>query len=140
MSTRIVVDTGVFISALIGSRGPSRELVRRCLLGDYQALMGNALFCEYESVMKREEILNRCPLDASEIEELLAALVSVTEWVPIYYAWRPNLKDEGDNHVIELAIAGNAQVIVTNNIKDFQGAELLFPKLLILKPEQMIRN
>jgi hypothetical protein len=35
---------------------------------------------------------------------------------------------------IELAIAGNAQV-VTNNIRDFQGAELLFPKLLILKPE-----
>jgi predicted nucleic acid-binding protein len=91
-------------------------------------------------VIKRAEILDRCPLDASEIEELLAALVSVTEWVPIYYSWRPNLKDEGDNHVIELAIAGNAQVVVTNNIRDFQGAELLFPKLSILKPEQMIRN
>jgi putative PIN family toxin of toxin-antitoxin system len=140
MSTRIVVDTSVFISALIGSKGPSRELIRRCLRGDYQPLMGNALFCEYESVIKRAEILDRCPLDVSEIEELLAALVSVTEWVPIYYSWRPNLKDEGDNHVIELAIAGNAQVVVTNNIKDFQGAQLLFPKLSILKPEQMIRN
>jgi putative PIN family toxin of toxin-antitoxin system len=138
MSVRIVVDTSVFISALIGSKGPSRELIRRCLLRDYQPLMGNALFCEYEAVRKREDILSRCLLSPLEIDDLLAAMVSVTEWVPIYYSWRPNLKDEGDNHVIELAIAGNAQIVATNNIKDFRGAELLFPKLSILKPEQVI--
>jgi len=134
MGVKIVVDTNVFISALIRSKGVDRELIRRCLLGEYQPLMGTALFCEYEDVMNRDEILSLCKLDRSEIADLLAAFVSVTEWVPIYYSWRPNLRDEGDNHVIELAIAGNAQIVATNNIKDFHNAELLFPNLSILKP------
>ena len=138
MGVKIVVDTNVFISALISSQGVNRELIRRCLLGEYQPLMGTALFCEYKDVMNRDEILNLCKLDRSEVTELLAAFVSVTEWVPIYYSWRPNLRDEGDNHVIELAVAGNAQIVATNNIKDFQNAELLFPNLSILKPSQII--
>jgi predicted nucleic acid-binding protein len=54
--------------------------------------------------------------------------------------WRPNLKDEADNHLIELAVAGNAQIIVTKNVKDFQNAELVFPNLSILRPEEIIRS
>ena len=138
MGVKIVVDTNVFISALISSQGANRELIRRCLLGEYQPLMGTALFCEYEDVMNRDEILSLCKLDRSEVTELLAAFVSVTEWIPIYYSWRQNLQDEGDNHVIELAIAGNAQIVATNNIKDSQNAELLFPNLSILKPSQIL--
>jgi putative PIN family toxin of toxin-antitoxin system len=140
MSTKIVVDTNVFIGAIISSQGLNRELVRRCLLGEYQPLMGNALFAEYESVMERKEIIDRCPLDRTEILDLLAAFLSVTEWINIYYSWRPNLKDEGDNHVIELAVAGNAKIIATNNIKNFQRSELVFPDLLILTPAQIIRD
>jgi putative PIN family toxin of toxin-antitoxin system len=102
--------------------------------------MGNVLFCEYESVISRAAILSKCPLTSSEITALLDAFLSVSEWVNIYYSWRPNLRDEGDNHLIELAIAGNAKILVTNNIKDFQGTDLLFPNLTILKPEQLIRS
>ncbi|BAC89065.1 putative toxin-antitoxin system toxin component, PIN family [Gloeobacter violaceus] len=138
--TRIVVDTSVFISALIGPAGPSRELVRRCLQGQYQPLMGNALFCEYESIVGRPHILAQCPLSQNEILTLMHALMSVSKWISIYYLWRPNLKDEADNHLIELAVAGNAQVIATNNVRDFQNAELLFPDLSILKPEEIIRR
>jgi putative PIN family toxin of toxin-antitoxin system len=140
MTTKIVVDTSVFVSALIGSLGPSREVIRRCLRGKYQPLMGNALFCEYESVINREEILAKCPLTKEEIMVLFQAFLSVSQWVNIYFLWRPNLADEADNHLIELALAGNASFIVTNNIKDFQKTDLLFPSLSILKPEQIIRS
>lgn len=129
-----MVDTSVFISALIGSKDPSRELIRRCLQGEYQPLMGNALFCEYESVIYREEVINKCPLTREEILVLLSSFMSVSQWIYIYYLWRPNLIDEADNHLIELAIAGNAQIIATNNVKDFNNSELLFPNLSILKP------
>lgn len=78
--SNIVVDTSVFISALIGAKGPSRELIRRCLLGEYQPLMGTALFSEYEAVMGRKEILARCSLEQAEIDSLLAAFMSVAEW------------------------------------------------------------
>ncbi|QHG18364.1 putative toxin-antitoxin system toxin component, PIN family [Nostoc sp. ATCC 53789] len=140
MAIKIVVDTSVFISVLISSKGSSRELIRRCLKGEYQPLMGNALFSEYESVIGREETIAKCPLTSAEISALLASFMSVSQWIYIYYLWRPNLKDEADNHLIELAVAGNAQIIATHNIKDFQNAELLFPNLSILKPEQIIRS
>ncbi|MEO1400183.1 MAG: putative toxin-antitoxin system toxin component, PIN family [Cyanobacteria bacterium J06635_1] len=140
MPAKIVVDTSVFISALIGPTGPSRELIRRCLRDDYQPLMGNTLFCEYESVTDRASILAQCPLTRSEILTLLQAFTSVSKWISIYYTWRPNLRDEADNHLIELAVAGNAQIIVTNNVRDFQNAELLFPELKILKPEALLRR
>ena len=140
MEIKIVVDTSVFVSALIGSQGPSRELIRRCLQGNYQPLMGNVLFSEYESVIHREEVIAKCPLSIEETLVLLASFMSVSQWIHIYYLWRPNLKDEADNHLVELAVAGNAQIIATNNVKDFQNAELLFPNLSILKPEQIIRS
>ncbi|NJN75209.1 MAG: putative toxin-antitoxin system toxin component, PIN family [Synechococcaceae cyanobacterium RL_1_2] len=140
MSVRLVVDTNVFVSALIGVSGDSREVIRRCLQGRYQPLMGNALFSEYESLLNRGEIIQKSPLTISEIESLFAALIRVCQWVSVYYLWRPNLKDEGDNHLIELAISGNAQMIVTNNTKDFQNAELLFPSLSILKPVELIQR
>ncbi|MDZ7968831.1 MAG: putative toxin-antitoxin system toxin component, PIN family [Nostoc sp. DedSLP03] len=140
MAIKIVVDTSVFISALISSKGSSRELIRRCLKGEYLPLMGNTLFSEYESVVQRSEILTKCLLTTEEISTLLASLMSVSQWVYIYYLWRPNLKNEADNHLIELAVAGNAQIIATHNVRDFQNAELLFPNLSILKPEDIIRS
>ena len=109
-------------------------------MGDYQPLMGNALFCEYESVLTRAVIIDRCPLSTTEISRLLSAFISVSRWVSIYYTWRPNLKDESDSHIIELAIAGNAQIIATHNVKDFKNAELLFPDLTISKPEELMRG
>ena len=140
VAIKIIIDTNVFVEALISSKGANRELIRRCLLGEYQPLMGNTLFSEYESLISRKDILSQCQLDEDEVSTLLNAFLSVNEWVNIYYTWRPNLRDEGDNHLIELAVAGNASIIATNNIRDFQGAELLFPNVLILKPEQIIRS
>lgn len=138
MVIKIVIDTSVFISALISSQGASRELLRQCLLLRYQPLMGNALFCEYEQVINRDEILRSCPLSLKEIQTLMASFISICEWTQIYYLWRPNLKDEADNHLIELAIAGNAKIIATNNIKDFKQTQLIFPYLLIKKPSEII--
>ncbi|QUS62592.1 putative toxin-antitoxin system toxin component, PIN family [Synechocystis sp. PCC 7338] len=140
MNNRIVIDTSVFVSALIGADGPSRKLIRYCLLGQYQPLIGNTLFAEYEAVMGRKEIIDQCVLSQTEVVSLLEALMSVCEWINIYYLWRPNLRDEGDNHLIELAISGNAHYIATNNVKDFQGTELIFPHLSILKPEHLLRG
>jgi len=57
--------------------------------------------------------------------------------VPIYSLWRPNLRDEDDNFLIELALAGNSQKIVSNNLKDLGAAELNFEDLHILTPLQI---
>ncbi len=140
MTKIVVVDTSVMVSALIGVRGPSREVLRRCLKGEYNPLISNALFQEVEDVSQREKILQKCPLSNTEIKNLLNAFYSVCKWIPIYYLWRPNIADEADNFLIELGLAGNATHIITNNISDLRNSELNFPELTILKPEQILRG
>ncbi len=139
MSTRIVVDTNVFIGALLGkSETANREVLRQCLQRKYRPLMGNALFAEYSEVMNREDIKEKCPLSSQKKADLLADFLAVCQWVKVFYIWRPNLEDESDNHLIELAVAGNSQMIVTRNIKDLNRAQLLFPQIKILQPEKII--
>ena len=140
MSRTIVIDTSVIISALIGKRGPARKILRQCLLGDYKPLISNALFLECEDVSKRKRVLDVCPLEEKEINDLLSAFYSVCTWIPIYYLWRPNISDEGDNFLIELALAGNASHIVTNNIRDLKNTELKFPELKVVTPTSLLRE
>ncbi|MCH2158541.1 MAG: putative toxin-antitoxin system toxin component, PIN family [Oleiphilaceae bacterium] len=138
--TKIVVDTSVIISALIGEAGPSRQILRNCLTGSFSPMISTALFLEYEDVHQCPQIAELCPLKPEEIKELLSAFYSVCHWVPIHYLWRPNLRDDNDIFLIELAIASNAQFIVINNIKDLTGAELTFKGFDVVKPEQLLRG
>ena len=140
MADTVVIDTSVLISALIGALGPNREIIRRCLQGKYEPLISNALFQEYEDVSKRDQVLDACPLTPKEILELLHSFYSVCRWVPIYYLWRPNIIDESDNFLIELALAGNATHIITNNIRDLSSAELKFPDLKVLTPGTILQG
>jgi uncharacterized protein len=136
----IVLDTSVFVSALLGPTGASRAVLRACLSGRVRPLMGAALFAEYESLLSRTELFERCHLDLAEREAVLNALLSVCRWTRIYYGWRPNLRDEGDNHLIELAVAGGAEAIVTNNVRDLRSGELHFPGLRILQPADLLKE
>ena len=136
----IVLDTSAFVSALLGPKGASREIVRGCLMRRYLPLMGTTLFTEYESVVTRDTLFRRCVLTKREREMLLDAFLSTCQWVNIYYAWRPNLTDESDNHLVELAVAGGAEAIVTHNVKDFKRSELRFPGLEIMTPANWLKE
>jgi putative PIN family toxin of toxin-antitoxin system len=136
----VVVDTSVFVSAVMSANGASREVIRQCLTGKLTPLIGNALFTEYEDVCSREELFQSRLISRSDREALLDAFFASCQWVPIYYLWRPNLPDEADNHVVELAIAGNAEVIVTANKRDFLRTELKFPGLRIRGPAEFLNQ
>ena len=100
--------------------------------------MGQALFAEYESVLSRPDIFVRSPISAEDRNTLWAAFASCCHCVRVYYLWRPNLPNEADNHVIELAVAGGAEAVVTYNKRDFERAELHFPRLRVVTPSQLI--
>lgn len=140
MPPRVVIDTNVFTAALLSASGANRRVLRACLLGQARPLMGAALFSEYEDLLGREALMSKSPLTAPERQELFEAFLSVCEWVRIYFLWRPNLPDEADNHIVELAIAGGAEAIVTNNTCDLRGGELSFPQLQVLTPAQFLKT
>lgn len=102
--------------------------------------MGAALFAEYEDVMGRNALFEGCRLDITEREALLNIFLSTCTWTRVYYTWRPNLRDEADNHLVELAIAGAARFIVTRNLRDVSRMELRFPELRVLSPEDFLKE
>jgi putative PIN family toxin of toxin-antitoxin system len=135
---RVVIDTNVFVAALVNPRGRNRDAIRACLRRVAVPVFGTALFHEYEDLLGRQDLMKKSPLTGPERRVLFEALLSVAEWVKVYYLWRPNLSDAGDNHLIELAVAGGADGIVTNNTGDLQGGELLFPSVSIFTPAQFL--
>lgn len=92
-------------------------------------MIGVALFAEMEDVLSRRDLFKESRLDLNERTELFQAFLSRTELVKIYYSWRPNLRDEADNHVVDLAVASGAEYIITQNMRDFAKMELKFPQL-----------
>ncbi len=129
---RLVLDTNIIVGAMLREGGAARAVLRLCLQGEVQPIIGVALFAEIEDVLSRENLFRKSQLTYPERLELFAAFLSVTRWVPIYYTWRPNLRDEADNHVVDLAVAGNAEYIVTQNERDFAKMELQFPQLKLV--------
>jgi hypothetical protein len=89
---------------MCGSASANRSVLRECLERKEEPILGEALFMEYEDVLARPATVARSPLSASERGRLFDAFLSVCEWVGVYFGWRPNLSDEGDNHLIELAV------------------------------------
>lgn len=140
MVASVVVDTSVFIAALLGPGGVNRRFIRVCLTGQLIPLMGTTLFLEYEDLLHRPDVLERCQLTGPEREALLDAFLSVCQWITVYYTWRPNLRDEADNHLVELGVAGNAKFLVTRNLRDLRSGELQFRDLRIVLPETLLEE
>ena len=137
--TTFVIDTNVVVAACWSEHGAGREVVKHCLRGHYRPIIGAALFAEYEDVFGRDAVFARSPLSRSERMEVFRGFLAVCRWTEVYYAWRPNLPDEADNHLMELAVAGRAQAIITRNVRDLARGELRFPAIQILQPEQCIK-
>ena len=136
---RIVADTNVLVSACIG-RGPSSTVIEACLDGRFVPNISGPLLLEYRDVLGRTEPFLRSRLTTEERWTLLEIFVSRCHWRTVYFKWRPNLQDEGDNHLLELAVAANAHIVVTSNIRDFDSAELKFPHIKIERPATAVRR
>jgi putative PIN family toxin of toxin-antitoxin system len=138
--TTIVLDTNILVAALLRGGGSARSIVRACLQEQYLPVLGPALLAEYEDVFARESLFADSVLTLKEREQLFDGFLSCCRWVEVFYAWRPNLPDEADNHLIELAIAAQANAIVTRNLRDVSRGELKFPTLQVLTPEQCLKE
>ena len=136
---KVVIDTNIWISALISKDGVCREIIRLALQEIITPQISTTLFLEYEAVMKRKPIKKLCTLTTNEQEELFNAFLSTCQWNEIFYLWRPNLIDEGDNFLVELAVASNTNYIITENTKDIATPELNF-EIEVITPGEFLKR
>ena len=114
---RLVLDTDVMVAALRSDRGASRQLLLAALEREVVMLVSVPLMIEYEAVLKRPEHLDVIGVTSDEIDTVLDALASVIEPVQLRFLWRPTLKDPSDEMVLETAVNGRADRLVTFNLR-----------------------
>ncbi len=124
---RVVADTNVLVSALLFG-GPTEQIVLAGLRGEIQLLTSSPLLKELERVLKGKFKLN-LHLVRNIIEEIkeIAELVEVSSHINLI-----SYPDD-DNRVLECAVDGKAEFIVTGDtkhilpLKEFRGTKILSP-------------
>lgn len=137
--TRLVLDTDVIVAAMRSPRGASAALLEAALDGAVTMLANVALMLEYETVCARAEHLKAAALSREELEVFLDGVAAIVEPVEAHYVWRPRLRDPGDEMVLEAAVNGRAQAIVTFNARDYGNAPAEFGVRLVLPRDALKR-
>jgi putative PIN family toxin of toxin-antitoxin system len=136
---RIVIDTSVVVAALRTRLGAGNAVLRLVAQRRVVALATPPLFLEYEDALKRpeHELVHR--LTPKAVDEFLAELAALLEPVEVHFQWRPQSRDPNDEMVLEAAINGQADALVTYNIKDFAEAGERF-RISVLRPGDFLKK
>ncbi|MBS0186281.1 MAG: putative toxin-antitoxin system toxin component, PIN family [Proteobacteria bacterium] len=134
---KVVIDTNILVSGLRSNKGASYVILEEIGYGAVKEIISIPLFLEYEEVLKRKENLDVFGLKSSDIDDILNMICAKFKHVIPYYLWRPFLKDPEDDMLLELAVCGKAEFIITHNIKDFKGTER-FEKLAVITPQHYL--
>src|SRR5215469_6394316 len=134
---RAVLDTSVLVAGLRTRSGAGNAVLRLVASKKLKLVATPPLFLEYEDVLKRAEHRLAHGLTPQEIDEFLAELAALVEPVDVHFLWRPQTRDPSDEMVLEAAINGRADLVITYNIGDFLepckrfGIEVLRPGELL---------
>lgn len=130
------------VAAIRSNAGASSRLLMAGLERRLTLLISTPLFIEYEAVMTRAEHLKASGLLAEDVEAILDAVAAASDPVRLAFLWRPAVRDPDDDMVLETAVNGQADAIVTYNRRDFVtvaerfGIEVWLPSEAIQKLEK----
>jgi putative PIN family toxin of toxin-antitoxin system len=130
---RVVLDTNVLVAALRSKGGASAELLGAAQDGRLTAVANVALFAEYEAVLTRAEHLAAGGVTRKEVVDALDVLASYIDPAESHFFWRAQLNDPDDEMVLEAAVNGGADAIITFEVATFRepaahfGVEVLTP-------------
>ena len=138
-SYRIVLDTNILVTGLRSRRGASFRVLSRIPTRSFTMLVSIPLFAEYEAVLRRPEQRRVHGLKDPSLDVLLAGWARVAEPVELHYLWRPQLRDPADEMVLETAMNGRADALVTLNARDFRPAIQRFA-LSLWSPGELLQR
>lgn len=139
MRRRVVLDTSVVVAALRTRLGAGNAVLRLVAEGRLVALATPPLFLEYEEVLLRPEQQLAHGLTPQEVSDFLSELAALIEPVELHFRWRPQSSDTNDEMVLEAAVNGRADALVTYNVKDFAVACERFG-IPVLTPSELLKQ
>ena len=136
---RVVLDTSVLVAGLRSRLGASNRLLTLVAEGRCLPLVTTAVFLEYEDVLLRPEHRLATGMSERDVAAFLAAFASAAEPVEVHFMWRPQLSDTADELILEAAVNGQAEAIVTHNVRDFHPVQRLVG-VLVKTPAQVLKE
>jgi len=136
---RIVLDTSVVVAGLRTRSGAGNAVLRLVAQKRVTVLATTPLFLEYEEVLKRPEHRLAHGLTPEAVDEFLAELAALIEPVELHFQWRPQGPDPNDEMVLEAAINGRADALITYNVADFAGIAERF-RIEVLPPADLLKK
>lgn len=134
---QLVLDTDVVVAGMRSPAGASAALLLAALQRRLTLCTNVALMLEYEAVCSRAAHRTAAGLTRKEVDIFLDAIAALVEPVDTHFLWRPQLRDPADEMVLEAAVNGRAQAIVTFNVRDFGTAAARFGVDLLLPREAL---
>jgi hypothetical protein len=132
---KVVIDTNVIISALIGSSYPQQILFDLVLGKKVIVCMSLEVFTEYVEVLNREKFV-KYPGFVTKAEIVINKLEELSiKYIPSIKL--DIIKDAPDNRFLELGVTANADFLITGNTNDFRLDE--YAGMKIVTPEAYIK-
>ncbi len=119
--------------------GASTALIACLEKGAGTLLLSVALVLEYEAICQLAEHRIVAGLSSKDVSAAINALLEFAEPVEIHHHWRPQLRDPGDEMVLEAAVNGRADYLVTFNQRDFGVAPSRFG-IKVLSPSEALKR
>jgi putative PIN family toxin of toxin-antitoxin system len=136
---RIVLDTDVIVAAMRSPTGASAAIIRKARRGKIALLLSVPLAMEYEAVCVRPEHQLAAGLSEQEVRMFVDAVIAIAEPVKIHYLWRPQLRDPSDEMVLEAAVNGRANLLITFNVRDYGTAQARFG-IEVMTPREAVER
>lgn len=129
---KIVLDSNVLLVA-VGKRSRYRPIWNAFISGKYQLIVSEDVIHEYE------EILNF--YSAKSIANIVMEVFLESPDVifqRVYYNWNAITQDADDNKFFDIAVAANADYIVTNDNHFNEVKHLPFPLVKIISADDFL--
>lgn len=136
---RVVLDTDVMVAAVRSRTGASNALLRAVRQKRVEAVVSVPMMLEYEAVLMRPEQRRVSGFTVAQVQQFMDGLAALMIPVLPYFLWRPTLRDPDDEMVLDAAVNGQANAIVTFNVRHFLPEAKQFP-LDVLTPAQTLRK
>ena len=131
---RAVIDTNCLLASL-NCNSPYHRLYQLFANETFDRILSNEILTEYEKVLTREYTAST----AKQVLEILLAAPNTVQQ-EVYYKWQLIEADPDDNKFADVAIAANADYLVTNDRHFEVLKQLEFPRVPIVSLQEFLSN